>query len=483
MTLSALHRAAFAALALSGLAGCDTLDKDPLPNVSPETFFRNAEDAESALVAVYDALQGEGLYGLDLNVVGEMPSDNATSVNGDVTTLDAIAWTPTTKQVNTVWNQSYVAIARANAVIQNVPGVEMNVARRAQIVGEAHWVRALAYFHLARLYGGVPLRTEVITSGSPEVTAIPRASLDETYARVLADLDAADGAVAAQFGSPALDRGRATQGAVDALRAQVLLTRGDWAAAAAAAERVLANPLYQLAPSFDDLWPPGNYPEAIFEAQFAGSPDAGFVLPDVVLPSPPASYSFPKFNIPTAELLAFTDAEPDARWDFDGESNVSFIQRPGSGNDGGPFVYKWRSNPSFFNSPDNYTVMRLGGLKLVFAEASNEAQGPNAAALRQLNDVRQRAGLPALTLAGVPTREAFRAEVDRQRRLELAFEGERWFDLLRYERHEQAGGSHAVTALDLVEQQRGARDATYLLFPIPQNELNNNPAIVQNPGF
>ncbi len=476
-------RAVMVALIVAGAAGCDTLEKDPLPNVTPETFFENADDAESALVAAYDAIQDGGLYGLDLNVVGEMPSDNVSSTNGDVTPIGNMTWSPTSSQVQNIFRQSYVGITRANAVIENVPRIDMNPARRGQIVGEAHWLRALHYFNLARIYGGVPLRTAVVKTGDPAVTAIGRATLDETYAQVLADLDAAEPLVAADLGSPALTRGRATRGAVQALRARVLLTRRDWAGAQAAAQAVLSSSLYSLAPSFDALWPPNNNPESIFEVQYNSNPDAGFVLPDVVLPAPPATYSFPKFNIPTDELIAFADTANDRRWAYNGQSNVSFIHRPGGGNDGGNFVYKWRSNPSFFNSPDNYVVLRLADVKLMFAEASNEAGGPNAAALQQLNDVRQRAGLPALTLADLPTQQAFRDEVDRQRRLELAFEGERWFDLVRYARHEQAGGAHAVTALDIIEQVRGTRNENYLVFPIPQAELNNNPAIVQNPGY
>ena len=78
-----------------------------------------------------------------------------------------------------------------------------------------------------------------------------------------------------------------------------------------------------------------------------------------------------------------------------------------------------------------------------------------------------------------------RNEIDRQRRLEMAFEGERWFDLLRYARHNQVeAGAHAVTALDIIAQQRGgSRDANYLLFPLPQAEINTNPLVTQNPGY
>ena len=115
------------------------------------------------------------------------------------------------------------------------------------------------------------------------------------------------------------------------------------------------------------------------------------------------------------------------------------MARSSSANDNGPFVYKWRSGPNVFNSPDNYYILRLADIMLMYAEAMNEQSGPNQDALNRLNAVRTRAGLRALTLSDVATRQALRNEIDRQRRLELAFEGERWFDLLRYSR--QATGS------------------------------------------
>ncbi|AMJ64284.1 RagB/SusD family nutrient uptake outer membrane protein [Hymenobacter sp. PAMC 26628] len=125
---------------------------------------------------------------------------------------------------------------------------------------------------------------------------------------------------------------------------------------------------------------------------------------------------------------------------------------------------------------------------LAYAEAVNEQNGPTADALAKLNLVRQRAGLAALAPASpqAASKQALRNQIDLQRRLELAFDGERWFDLLRYARHTAADASatHAVTALDLIAQQRsGARNVNYLLFPLPQTELNTNPQGQQNPGY
>lgn len=302
---------------------------------------------------------------------------------------------------------------------------------------------------------------------------------------------------------PASNANRAARNAAYALLARVQLTQRNWAAAQAAAQQVIASGTAALNGSFNALYPAENKgSESIFEIQYAGNADGGNLLPDLLLPSPLATYSFPKFNISTANLLASANTVHDQRWAYAGNvtaasgkpagrSHVSYIDgkpgRGGNNNDAGPFVYKWRSLGNGFNSVDNTYVLRYAEVLLTYAEAANEQNGPGGDALAKLNQVRQRAGLAALTAADpqAASKQALRDELDRQRRLEMAFEGERWFDLLRYARQTQADGAahHAVTALDIIKQQRGTADANYLLFPIPLTELNTNPLITQNPGF
>jgi len=481
--------------ALSLLASCNFLDKTPLTTIAPANFFGSASDAESSITAAYDALQGTGAYGQDLNVMGEMPSDNCTSTNGDVNAMDKIIWVSTTSQVYNVYQQAYLGINRANSVIKYVPTVSMDTVRRRQIVGEARFIRALNYFNLVRAYGGVPLRLAPTESGASADVNLARSTSEQVYAQVVADLTAA----AAQM--PTSNPNRASQNAANALLARVQLTQRNWAQAQAAAQKVIAGG-GSLSSSFDALYPAENKgAESLFEIQYAGNADGGNILPDLMLPSPLATYSFPKFNIPTTNLIASADTVNDRRWAYTGtvtaasgqtvgRSHVSYIDgkpgRNGNNNDAGPFVYKWRSLGNGFNSTDNTYVLRYAEVLLAYAEAANEQTGPTQDALNKLNLVRQRAGLAALTLASpqAASKQTLRTEIDLQRRLELAFEGERWFDLLRYARHNQAeANAHATTALTIIAQQRGAADANYLLFPIPQGELNTNPLVTQNPGY
>ena len=471
------------------LAGCKSfLDRQPLGTIAPDNFFTGSGDAEASLTSCYDALQAVGGYGQDLLVMGEMPGDNCTSANGDVNALEKIIWSSSTGQIYNVYRQAYAGVNRANVVLKYVPTVAMDTARRRQILGEARFLRALNYFNLVRAYGGVPLRLQPSESGSSADINLGRASAEDVYNQVVSDLQSA----AMQM--PATNTNRATKNSAYALLARVQLTRRNWAAAQAAAQAVTGATLNS---SFKALFPAENKgSESLFEVQYNGTTESGNFIPDEVLPSPPASYSYPKFNIPTTELLSYADTVNDQRWAYRGRTNAgrdhgSYVDAGrGSGNDRGPFVYKWTSNPNFFNSPDNTYVLRYAEVLLTQAEAINEQTGPSNAVLAPLNLVRQRAGLAALTAASTQalTKVALRNEIDRQRRLELAFEGERWWDLLRYARHNlaDANAQHAITALDIIKQQQNTPsggNVNYLLFPIPQGEINTNSLVTQNTGY
>ncbi|MFT3674325.1 MAG: RagB/SusD family nutrient uptake outer membrane protein [Chitinophagaceae bacterium] len=218
-------------------------------------------------------------------------------------------------------------------------------------------------------------------------------------------------------------------------------------------------------------------------------------MPDLMLPFPLATYSFDKYPRPTADFIDnVADKVNDNRFklvapimvgsNHVADNYTSFCVGLGAGVvDQGYFVYKWRNTGSLpFNNPDNYPILRLADVKLMYAEAENELNGPGNA-FTHLNDVRNRAGLSSLNLTDLPGKQAFRDEVDKQRRLELAFEGERWLDLLRYALDEKAGITHQITALDVIRSKKGTEDETYLLLPLPQSEINSNPKVTQNPGY
>ncbi|WP_221284511.1 RagB/SusD family nutrient uptake outer membrane protein [Mucilaginibacter sp. SP1R1] len=480
------------AILLCGTMSCKkVLEKPPLTAITADNYFKNGDDAESAITGCYDALQDDGYYGSVFNLLGEMPSDDATSANADVFSLDKIQWTATTSQPGRLFQNAFKGINRANSVIKYVPAITTGITaeRRGQIMGEAYFLRALHYFNLVKCFGGVSLH--LVPTETEAQSAIARSIASQVYAQIESDLTAAEGLLPESFGNIGIDRTRATKGAVNALQAKVYLYERKWQLSITAADKVISNANYGtgLNTPFNALLPFKNKQESIFEVQYAGTDDGGFTLPDLVLPSPPASYSFPKYNIPTDDLMNAVDKVNDERWKNRGavEGGISYtsaIQGTGGGNDGGWFVYKWR-NTNFFASNDNYPLLTLDDIYLVYAEASNELNGPTAQGLDKLNAIRVRAGIGATSLAVLSSKSLFRDEVDKQRRFELAFQGDRWFDLVRYSNQTIADASavHKVAALDIIKQQRGSANPNYLLFALPLDELNSNPLAKQNPGF
>lgn len=485
---------------LVAATGCTSiLDQEPLVNLTEKNALGTAANAEAALSSAYAALLPGQYYGEVMNTITELPGDNTFTANGARTMWDDFTWNPTTDFVGN-YSQIYNAVAKANLIITLVPDVDMDETRRTEIIGEAHFLRALHYFNLVRLYGGVSLYTEPILSGDAatinEKGLLPRSSVEDTYTLITNDLTIAEQTVPASQPNASQNRCRAIKAVVNALQAKVYLTMGNYLLAKQAAQKVFdIGALYSLSNDFNALWPAENKGESIFEIQYDPPILGGGIMPDLMLPSPLATYSFDKYPRPTADFIDHVaDKINDKRFRFVGpissgtshvaDNYTSFCVGLGSGVvDQGYFIYKWRNTGALpFNNPDNYPVLRLADIKLIYAEAENEINGP-LNAFGALNEIRLRADLEALTIADLPSKEAFRDEVDRQRRLELAFEGERWFDLLRYARDRKAGIPHVITALDVIKSKKGTEDETYLLLPLPQSEINSNPKVSQNPGY
>lgn len=486
--------------------GCGKiLDQQPPMGLLPEDAIGTATNAESLLSSAYAALRAGKMYGECIYSMCEIPGDNTTTANGALLMLENFTWNPTSGYIDGPYTQGYNGIAKANFIIELIHNAKMDAARRDEIKGEALFLRALNYFVLVRFYGGLPLYTKPVLAGDNETirenAQAPRSTVEQVYAQIVSDLELAETLVPASQRDAAMNRYRAIKTTVNALQAKVYLYLRQWDKAIAAAKKVYANPLYSMPADFNSLWPAKGKAEAIFEVSYNPPVEGGMVVPDEVLPFPLATYSFDKFPRPAAAFIDnVIDKVNDKRFRASGplsaggikiaDSYTSYLvgvpnNYPGGGGaaDLGYFVYKWRTVGALpFNNPDNYSVLRLADIKLIEAEAENELNGP-ANAFGPLNEVRVRAGLAPLTLANLPAKQAFRDEVDRQRRLELAFEGERWLDLVRYAHDEAEGITHQVTALDIIQSIRGNADKNYLVFPIPQSEINSNPNIKQNEGY
>ncbi len=437
-------RRLLAVVALATATGCsDALTVLPFKEVGSDVAIVDAASARAALAGIYDGLQDGSYYGGDYEFFTELPSDNTEHV-GTFTAfadMDAHVTAADNGTIEGIWDAIYETIGRANTVIARVPGVTvLDQEERDDIVGQAYAIRALAYHDLVKLWGPVPVRTAP-PAGLDELSQTTRATVDEVYTQILADLSQAATLLA--------DNGqtrKASLGFVDALRSRVLLYKQDYPGAVAAANATAAHG-YELAESFSDLFDPeGNdTPEDIFRTAFTATEYnlSGYYY---------LSKSFGgRWELaPTEDIIAAYEAGDERKpWTLDQDSR------------GRDFVSKF---PTTVGAEDLH-VIRYAEVLLNKAEALAR-QGQLQAAIDTYNPIRERAGLAPHTLGGRTQAEVI-ANILLERRLELAFEHDRWPDLVRT--------ALAVPVLGI--------PAFRTLWPIPQNEIDVAPLLVQNQGY
>jgi hypothetical protein len=412
--------------------------------------------------------------------------------------LDNFNVTPFNPIINLMWAQCYFGILRANLVIDRVPQVPvMSPAVRNRSLGEGRFLRALYYYHLVRVYGDVPLYTNVITA--EQAASIGRSPKAQVYAQIITDLQAAEGLLPNT--TSGADKGRATAGAAKGLLAAVYLTLGDKPNAAAKAKEVIDNASlygYALNANYADNFnlDRENGPESLFEVQYrsgggqwsdfgAGHKLNTFFAPraqDIVQSS---GYGW---NVPTRN---FAD-----QYEKTGASYSTIIDRRRNrsmwipGDTEGPYTQPASlvGSPNGFNVKKyfvsinntlgdnggwtcalNVPIMRYAEVLLIYAEAAGRTLGKPFA-----DQVRARAGLAALpnTLTDAEYLEA----IYKERRLEFAFEMHRWYDLLRHpDPNYFLNVMRAAGKTNVQEKHR--------FMPIPQGERDKNSNLTQNEGY
>lgn len=475
-----LIRAITHSLIILGLTACEVLEQTPEANFTPTNFYKNADDAKAAVSTVYDPLNSSNLYAQIMWIIQDQATDDAEWGNGRSTAnqpkndLDKYAFTPATTTFQSLWTTVYQGINRANTVIARVPGIPMDEKLKAQYVAEAKFMRGFYYFTLVRLFGGVPLITAETTSLNNLTVA--RAPAEDVYKQVIADFTEAESVLPVSF--TGIDRGRATKGAAKAFLAKVYLTRQEWAKASAKAKEVVDLGVYDLWATFGEafLLANKNGKEAVFEMQALGggvnegSWMQGYMRPNFDRVNNAAGFG----DDPVTDNLYKTYSPTDKRRDVTIKlySATTTPAAPASVLFPG-YVYKYLDPTATGNNDgaNNFPIIRYADVLLMYAEALNEQAAGNAEAYAAVNRLRKRAGLP--DLAGL-TQDQFRDAVLLERRLELAFEGHRWYDLVRTKR--------LISAIKAQNPSITVRENNYL-FPIPQTERDVNPALEQNPGY
>lgn len=469
-------------IATLSFTGCKEkfLDLAPISSASTATFFKTQADMITAINGAYATLQAGGQYG-NYYILGEIPSDNTTPVlSGSVTDQDEFDkfYIRTTNPVLLArWNDGYRGIYRTNTVIDRIGAVAMNETLKARITGEAKFLRALMYFNLVRVFGDVPLVLKEIADPS-EGYDYGRTPASEVYAQIIKDLSEAQQALPDSYSGS--DMGRATRGAAKSLLGKVYLTNKQYAEAAAVLKEVIDSGIYDLLPTYATVFNPANKnsKESIFDVQYKKGlvPREGSGFGNSFAPENSGNavvqFGGGGNNRPTPDMEQAYEPG-DLRKNI--SMATSYTNAQGNKVDY-YFVKKYLDAPVVSgDSDDNWPVLRYADVLLMYAEALNES-GKTSEALPFVNRIRKRAGLNDLTIS---SQGDMRMAIEQERRVELAFEGHRWFDLLRTGR--------ALPVLQAKAAAIGIKTnltANNLIWPIPQSQIDINPSkIKQNPGY
>jgi hypothetical protein len=488
------------------------LDEAPADQITDANFYQTQQDAIQATNAAYSELTKEGQYNLAMWAFDIMAD---ISVTGGDDGNDGIEYKqlesfsiPSTNVVATrLWGSCFIGLQRANLVLQKVPTIQgMDATIQKRCLGEAQFLRAKYYFDLVRAYGDVPLFTS--PPASPAEVNIPRTKADEVYDQIEKDLLAAIGNLQGSYSGA--DLGRATKWAATGLLAKVYLTRGKKAQAAEQALAVIKNSGKTMWANYADNFKitneNNNAKESLFEVQYVsgrnqydrnqvGSAMNEFFGPRGANQTPGSGYGF---NIPEPDFVNGYEAGDTRRdatiWkpgDIYPDGTKAAAKATGS-----PFGYnckKWfigKVDTNIWDSGLNVPVLRLAEMYLIVAEAVGPTAGPDGG-LECVNKVRRRAfGLDINTPSAAVDLTAtadFTDRVIRERKYELAFEFDRWFDLKRLNGTKN-GLIPVMTAQanylrTLGITQRGIPTEKNLVLPIPQSELDANPGLKQNTGY
>lgn len=462
------------ALLLSmGLAvgACDkAVNVEPSNQISSDKGFSTKEDAAAGLLGAYDAVQATDYEGLAFPTITDLISGEIRHVGTFVTTFGVIGVnqvTPDNIQVGNTWNAIYLAISRANYLLQQSEKITDAAFPKLTTQAEARGLRAFHYMNLLGLFGGtpqgygfatgvgVPLRLTPTTAIGPETEAIPRSSEAEVSAAIRADLDFAIANLPAGSGS-----NRMTKNSALALRSRFELWTRNYADALRFAQQVPAI------------------------AGFATSAPTGTTAPDAI-------WSLFFSNTDQSQYAFYWYPAPGGRNEFDPGSTIAAAHPAGDKRlpinvvtaattvtvAGAPYTLSPGTTQKYYRTAtrdDRPNLVRYAEVVLTIAEAAAQT-GDLTTARTQLDIIRTRAGLAPSTAT---TAAALITDILLQRRLELAYEGQYWFDLRRTNRVQSVLGTTPPAAPNAYNQ-------TFRnLFPIPFREVSlTNGLIAQNEGY
>ncbi|PSR57261.1 RagB/SusD family nutrient uptake outer membrane protein [Adhaeribacter arboris] len=472
-------------LFLTLLSSCeDFLNEVPQTARSAENFYKTAADFNNAVIGAYANFKNPGLYGnggtnASMLWLTEVTSDNSTHgatkavSNLSQFELDEFNISLSNTVTTAAWTGHYIGIGRVNTILDQLPNATFEEPLKVRYEAEARFLRAFNYFNLVRLFGDVQLIQNSIDNPYGTNT-IARTSADAVYDLIISDLIVAENNLPATI--PATEAGRASKWAAKALLGKVYLTRNQPELAAPKLNEVILSGQFNLSTGYAATFSPAtsyaNNKDVILAVQYkTGLVGQGSALWSDLIPWGIPGTLFGTtgsgggFMQPTEDMEKAYEPG-DLRKDASMQStytaangtlvNVRYVVK-----------YK-QTGPQSGDADTDFPLLRYADVLLMYAEALN-TQGQTAAAEPFLNQVRTRAGLPEKT--GLSQAD-FALALEQERRVELAFEGHRWFDLVRTGRY-----------LPVMTTKGYAVKEFHRLFPIPQRETDLNSQLTQNPGY
>ncbi|MGN6600916.1 MAG: RagB/SusD family nutrient uptake outer membrane protein [Ginsengibacter sp.] len=452
--------------------------------VSLQDLMNSPDGALRMIAAIYSKLYDFGEYSFSWIGVSSITSDDADkgSLPGDTGTdkdqLDNWTFTPSSLSFQELWLNNYEGIGRATYALKYLP--DMHVPDQNRYIGEAEMLRANFYWNLVRIFGGVPIIDHVLTSEAEIESATTRATKEEVYAYIEKDLQ--DAITKLPPTIPAAENGRVTKYAAEALLAKVYLYEKKWAQSKAMCDDIINSNQYGLDSDYAIIWrEAGEFSkESIWEVNAIGTqPNLG-IWEYFLVQAPRGDNGLGwGFNTPSEDLVnAYEpgDVRKDATIMFRGETLWDgYVVSPNATNPRYNYKSYVSKTKETYDGDDvqtnkNLRLFRYGEILLIKAEVENEL-GNLDVAKEALNEIRHRAHLPNTT---ANNQDDLRQAIYKERRVEMAFEHDRMFDLQRTGR---AGKVLRALGKPYVD---GVND----VFPIPQIEINlSNGKLTQNPGY
>ncbi|MGY3212390.1 RagB/SusD family nutrient uptake outer membrane protein [Mucilaginibacter sp. HD30] len=483
------------------------LEVDPQAQITEAAIISDPNVATNLVTGIYNIFFAGDAFGNDLRgfqfiVLGDIASDDADKGStpgdyGDAQTIDNLQPNANNAVVNNIWKGYYQAIARANQALAQLQNAQFDAATKNRLIGETRFLRGMFYFNLVRIFGGVPLLDRVPDPAEANSSQFAtRATAAQIYQFVISDLTfAADNLPVISRGST--DAGRASKGAAQALLSKVYLYNKDYENAYKFSQLVIDSKTYDLYPDYFNLFRQAgnNSIESIFEIQAGINTACNAAIDRFTLVQGPraggkAGWSDLGYGFNTPSQSLVNEYEPN---DIRKNATIIFINPTVGTNPPGTILFDGFRIPTqdsvqserynykayysrtaesncgnFDRLPKHVQVIRYAEVLLINAEAALQT-GRAGTALTNINLLRQRAKL--LPLAGTTLEQIWH-----ERRVELAMEQDRFFDLVRQDAVQPGRAAAAFAAHGKTWNPNRA------LFPIPQQQIDlSGGALTQNP--